>query len=459
MPRKPPASEKRGLLTEYAVFAERSMSQQTTPEIFKGMWTPANLKATFTKAREMAGLDPTKPGHWFVERMFTLKQAFFAGGFRLMGVGSRLQKWLDKNPKAMPLMERVASDAFAEYLLQNNAIVTWMKETSDEGIPAAAVLECEIVKSYKRAFGIPQLIVTAPQCSKPPEGLPDRWRRAMEMGSEMEFVEGNGDFYEAVNSGKSSSGLMRPSLGTALALFAILELLNTADNTGAWEHNNLIRHAKAGHETRYGPNAGSEKNFVKKKGAEAILKKLKTRGAQDMVSNFDIEIAYKFLSAEFFDEKKYAGVMKLLRTWAGAVMELQDEKPSQFVLTQLREEIGLARSRVRDLLERTFNHPEFFEGKPKGEIIKVGWNPFSHMDGKFLIETLRYATGGGYMSPQTAQEVMGLDTILENARMLKAHEEPKKFTPPFEAKQGMASGDTGGRPQEKPNDTQTTQAG
>lgn len=438
---------------EFVTIGERSLAGTTdvTADAFRGAWSPGTLNQTFAKARQMAGLAEDKTGHWFIERAFKLMRAFYTDGFRLLGVTKAQRKWLDKHPGALPLMQRVAGDAFDELILQSNAIVLWMDETrDDDGLPSPSVLECEIVEKYARKFGVEQLSIRT-AAGEPPDGLPARWADAIRVGRAMEVKKGMGDHYEAVTTGKSSSGLVRPSLGTALSLFAILELLNTADHSGAWEHGNLIRQVAKGHETRYGPRAGDKVNFLTKKEREYILKSLpKKRGAFDAVTNFDLTIAYKFLAAEFFDEKKYAGVLSQLRVWAGAVMELQDDKPSQYVLTQLKAEISFMRSRMAHLCERVFNHPDFFEGRK--DRITVGWNPFSHLDAKFFIETLRAATGNGWMSPQTAQEALGLDGLRERANMKEAHAAAQEFTPPFEAKQGLLSD---GRPPVNPGDTPT----
>jgi hypothetical protein len=84
------------------------------------------------------------------------------------------------------------------------------------------------------------------------------------------------------------------------------------------------------------------------------------------------------------------------------------------------------------------------------------WDPRSFTSQKMMLELVRLGVTNGVMSVPTAREYLSLDDKIEGDRIEASAAAPQRYTPVFEAKQGMVNGANrapGGRPSERPHPT------
>lgn len=398
--------------------------------------------------------------HWWIRRVLTLKLGFFFTGFRVVG-DAKMQEWLGKNMR-MRTLSRFAGDLAREFCSMDNAAVTWT-----DWAPQPWRQNIESIREYKVWQGRRSMTIcipgSGPLTKEQNAVVPKHWADKWQAGGDVKLDEELGDHFAVVTDGFTDAGLVQPGVMTALALFCTLEFLNRADWTASFQHGNIIRQMKKGF--LLPAQLASATGQVEKKMSKVERDKLKREaakktGGQDWVTQHDLEIAFKYLEPEFFNPQKYEGVMKHLRVWAGSVAELQDDKPSQYVLTQMRAEAALVREKVADIIETAANESPLLDKRqrPRGDI-RVAWDDTKLWDGSMLLERWRMLCGQGAMSQTTLRMEAGLDNATEGDRLEAELADPDRYRPSFEPKQGMLTDKTGGngRPIEKSNDAKNTQ--
>lgn len=394
--------------------------------------------------------------HWWIRSMLSLKLSFFFSGMRVMGATKKQRDWLAKN-RRMDKLRTFSGDIAREFCSMSNAAATWTDWSK-----APWRQDIESIVSYGVFAGNRAMTICVPgQAGTAPEEASADWKKHWKSGGDVKLDPEKGDHFSVVTDGFSDKGLVQPSVMTALALFCTLEFLNRADWTASFSHGNIIRQVRKGFLLPGG--SGNNNGSVEKSMSSAQRTKLKKEvgaktGGQDWVTQHDLEVLFKYLDPQFFDPRKYEGVMKHLRTWAGSLAELQDDKPSQYMLTQARAEAAFMRERVAALVSEVLNDGNLLDrtGRPIGDL-QIGWSDTQLWDSKMLLERWRFMVGQGAMSVTTLREEAGLDDTLEGDYLEEELTHPARHRPGFEPNQGILSGDGGdGRPQEKSNDTQTT---
>lgn len=427
--------------------------------VYRAFWNRKSGPLQFEQARSVAGTSD------FLLGVFYLKEVFFNDAFRFLGTSpspykvgpdAKLSAWVREQEYPFA---RVVSDVFQEWLVCDNVVAYWTKNDGKE-LPPITILDCEVC-DYRNAFGKESLKLKVAKVTLGDEeaaGLPPRIANALKKGEDLKLDEGEGDRFKVLTRAKLGKGLGRPRMGGILLQLSTMELLGVADWAGAFQHKKVMRQFKKGHETRYGARNGSSANFIKAADAKAIHAANKGKdGAYDTVTNFDVDVKYPHFPTEFFDTKKYDGTLRRLEAWAGplaAIMKQGQVNPLLFDL--FAQEGRRCREQVGGYLDSIFNHPDFLgKAKPPSPLL-CQWNPRSFTSLKMMMELVRLAGGSGYMSPQTARECLDLDDRMEGDLMAAAHGKKKRYTPPFEAKQGMAGNaapKAGGRPSGSPHPT------
>lgn len=410
------------------------LGERNTADAFLSKWQATTVKDRFKKARKIC------ESNSFVQDVLYLKLAFFNMGFAVTGMdGVESASGYD--------FGQIARDVWNEFLLCDNVVAFWRARGEGEPLPVVTIFDCEQVE-YSDAFGLNQVKLTM-EASKLDAGrrraLGDRYAGAIESGKPITLNRKDGECWKVLKIGKRGKGLISPRIYSVFEKLSALELLEIGDWAGAWTMKNVIRQIKKGHDIKTGPLAGQPLHFITKKVADAIKSEMRNKtGAHDAVTNFDIDILYKFLDPRFFDAKKYDGVIGRLKSWAGAVGQILDPQPSPNVCEVLNAEMKMARGMVGPFLESIFKDPDFL-GEEKAAA-KVIWDKYAAMPWKIRLELTRLGYTNGLLSPQTARGMFGFDDEEESALLLKAHENPKKYWPPFEAKQGFLNKSQGGRP-------------
>ena len=414
-------------------------------------WSIAGEKPTVHKVFEKCRSERQQGG--FVNMLLFFKQLLLTDGMRFTfgdTPTAAQKKWLDRNES---FLFGVANDFVNEWLLCDNAALLWK---SSDGAPQVQVPDCErliyssVLGSESLKMKLPKVILSPKQKSE----LGDRYTRAVESGSALEWGEESDEHFLVKTRGKMNAGLSMPRLYSIFQELSAMELLRKGDWNAAWRAKDVIRQYKRGHEIKQGPLAGQPTHFLKTKQADKIRKELRNKeGVFDLVTNFDTVVEFAFLDPKVFDDKRTVGLMRRVREWAGPMALLLCEAnstPSPEWMTLLHREGSHERGIISRALESALNDPTFFSGgdRMKGRL-SVSFDPNTFISLKLLLEKVRLAGGNAWASPQTAREELGYDNEVESARMKSASSNRESFTPPFEAKQGMvsnAAGTQGGRP-------------
>jgi hypothetical protein len=238
-----------------------------------------------------------------------------------------------------------------------------------------------------------------------------------------------------------------PVWKAALDDLAARDLLKIGDWNGAWARKHLVRHGKKGHLIKDGPLAGMPEYFYNPKFGKKILQALQgAAGFMELMTNFDLQFDYVFLDPKFFDPAIYKGIEDRLAKWAGAcLLMLREGNPNPNLSKMFKTEGESERAIVGRFLEGIINDSTFQpESLPKGmQRLNVRWDPWVFFDAEQLRQMITFGLQNGVMSPQLAQRAMGVDGREHKALMDAARKDPEQFTPVFEAKQGMASGEAG----------------
>ena len=410
------------------------LGERNTADAFLAKWRATTTRDRFEKARKIHETNS------YVRDTLHLKEVFFNKGFAVSGIEA-VEAGYDCG--------QLARDVWGEFLLCDNVVAFWREREEGEPLPLVTIFDCEQVE-YSDAFGMNRVKFipkAAKLDAKTRKALGPRYAEAIEKGKPLELSRQQGECWRVLKVGKRGKGLVSPGIYSVFEKLSALELLEIGDWAGAWTMKNVIRQIKKGHEIKTGNLAGQPLHFITKKISDAIKSELRTKtGAHDAVTNFDIDILYKFLDPRFFDAKKYDGILGRLKAWAGAAGQLLDAQLSPFVCEVLDAEMKAARGMVGPFLEGVLNDPGFL-GAARGAALKVVWDEHAAMPWKIRLELIRLGYTNGLLSPQSAREMFGFDDAKESGRLLEAHQHPKQYWPPFEAKQGFLNNKPqGGRP-------------
>lgn len=416
-----------------------------TAAAFTAHWGVSDTRSVCKRLRELAGDDDRANGSEFLIPALRTMQALVLQGFHLRGS----EKLEGKAPWLRAEAAALAQDAAREWLLTDNLFAFWGRDWKRKsGAPAVTVLDTERVTRFQNGFGAEKLCISVPVVV---DGMPERWKTAAQTSGDVELLEAQGEFWRSLVRRKRGKGVARPRLSACLPLLGCMELLSLADSGGAWEHRNLTRQWKVGHSINYGDRAGRTDHFLKPAHVKAIKKAVKDKaGPMDIYTNFDWELVYNFLPAEFFSKAKYEGAMLRLRNWLGPVGLLFGEKVEESSVPLVRAWVEDERALLGGLIEEVLNAPEYWGGAKQKQRIEVGWSNTTMLDAHTLIELVRFATSQGLIGAQTGRELLGFDHAKERAR-LEAEAGQAGNRPNFEQKQGMVapgSGPAGGRPPE-----------
>lgn len=422
--------------------------------IFRAFWQRKKGSLQYKQARELAETSD------FFASMIYLKNTFFNDDFNFGQSGQptdKLSKWLKEQNYDF---DRVVNDAWLEWLTCDNVVAFWVRADDQTELPVVTILDCEIC-DYKNAFGAESLTIKVPKVTlKNAEmkrlsdnGLSERYLDALKKGEELTLDESQGEFFKVLTRAKLGKGLAPPRIGSVLTQLSTMELFGVGDWAAASQMKKVVRQIVKGHDIRNGPLAGQAIHFIKAKESKQIRDNLaKKDGAFDAVTNFDVGFKFPFIDPKYFDDAKFEGTLARLERWAGPLAIMLGDPTTVPMLVDFFETEGTHnRKLVGDFLASIFADENFIgDASPPSDLVPQ-WNPDSFTTSKMMLETLRMGTSSGLMSHQTGRKRMGLNDKTEGDNMEAAGKKPKRYTPPFEAKQGIVSGESkGGRPPKGP---------
>ncbi len=387
--------------------------------------------------------------NWFASPVHAINKSVWGAGFRFDSKEAN-----DFVKSGTYPFARLHADMLEEYLVNNAVCAFWRKDTPAGTTPIIEVPDIENVK-YETIGGVPQITVTVTVNRKISDSLKpiigEKMWGCIKEGKKLVIAKqgDNSEEYdfEILKDGKSTGCIPAPRLTGILDDLDYIEAVRCGDWNGAWSRREIIRHTRKGSGVSSGPNAGTARNNVKASEIKAILAAMKSiLGKSDVATNWDQEIAWLAFPSEFFSADMVEAALRRLVFWGGFPALLLLKTDSQIAGMEAyardiaRARILAFRTEFGGFLENIFSSPSFRANLPaEAPELTPQWSVKSlySSDGINKLTTL-FATYG-IRSPQAIREMFDIDDEAEGQRMEDAHENPKRFTPPYEPRQGIAS--------------------
>ena len=384
--------------------------------------------------------------NWFVRKVLAGRFSVYSMGFRF--AGEEAQSWAESGTYDFAQMQE---DMVIEWLVSDAVVGWWAKNPEDGSLPVVNITNLEEVE-YDVIGGIPQITVEFPRNGKLPDSfeaqLGKRLFEAIKKGKKLIIPKGDPEFdFQVMKTGKSASPGFQPS--SMIGIFDDLdfvEAIRVGDWNGAKARWEIIRHTKKGAAITSGQNSGSTRNHAKSADLKMILKAMKEiYGKTDIATNYDQEIDWKTFPKEHFHADLLAETKQRLLFWAGVFGSLLMKSDAQisglaaFLMEQLRTEVLAFRKRFSRFLRAIYQSESFRQGIPGMPDLIPQWSEDGLLTLDAFTKLITTLATYGIASPQTLRELFGIDEAEESRRMLESHEDPQRYTPPFEPRQGISS--------------------
>lgn len=386
--------------------------------------------------------------NWFAGPVHNINKSLWGAGFRFDG--KEAQAW---QKTADYPFRRLHDDMLEEYLVNGSVCAFWRKKPDPDTLPMIEVPDIENVK-YETIGGVPQISVTLPVNRRIKEDLKsiigEKMWDCIKTGKKLVITKqglGSEEYdFEILKSGKSTACIPAPPITGILDDLDYIEAVRCGDWNGAWSRREILRHTKKGSGVSSGPNAGTARNNAKYSEIQAILKVMKAvLGKTDVATNWDQEISWLTFPGDYFNPTLLDSPIRRLVFWGGlpAVLLLKTDSQidgmASYVRDITRAQVLAFRQNFGDFLHAIFNSKSFKSNFPQAPELIAKWSvkPLYTGDGINKLATL--LSTYGLAAPQTLRDLFDIDDEVEGALMEKTHENPKRYTPPFEPRQGIAS--------------------
>lgn len=374
--------------------------------------------------------------NWMVGTIVLLRIAFYNFGLKVKAVDKNeqpeVEKWLKKkNPLTKVSMgeevKRYARDAWQEFLVTDNVVGLW-RITGRPLVFQAE--ECEFIDK----FGVEKLIITLNMTQKELEGLglsPAELNQVKGNGGKLSLLHNNPVFFfDVVKREKIGSGFAWPGLARCFLGLAQNEGMEVGDNLMGQTDRKVYEQHIMGHETRYGPYAGTKLNFVNQDRANKMQQQLKGKvGHIVMGTNFDhkIIIGAGRVDPKFYDAKKYEAIIKRLGIWGAPLAQMFLERNLNPNLMDLLKQLAIA--------DREYLAPHLckvYRDSLKAPVdVNVTWSNRCFSDARLAADLLKFGIQWGYLSQQSAQEQSGYESDVEYERKAEEAKKPEAETQPL----------------------------
>jgi len=385
--------------------------------------------------------------NWFARSIHEQRVNVYSHGFRF--TTAEANEWAAGGVYPFATYQQ---DMIQEWLVSRNLVVWWKRGADTGTLPVLNVPNNGDVE-FDCIGGVQQITLTFETKRNLPDSmegkLGKRLFEAIKKGKKLVIAEGDTDFdFRVMKSGKSlAPGFQVSPLVTIFEDLDFIEAIRVGDWNGAKARWEIIRQTKKGYAVTSGGNAGTPRNNAKPEDLRAIVKKMgDLLGKMDMATNFDHSIDYVIFPKEHFHPELLAEVKQRLLMFGGvfAVMLLKTDSQivglGEFLMQMLRNEVLKFREEFAKLLTSIFSADSFRSGVPGAPELVPSWSVKPLYSAKALNELIVTHATYGLSAPQSLRELMDLDSAAESELMLQAHEDPKKYTPPFEPRQGIAAG-------------------
>lgn len=389
--------------------------------------------------------------NWFIRGVCEARLAVYGHGFRF--ASDEANAWAGQG--SYPF-QKVQDDMIQEWLVSKAIVAYWRRDSEKGTLPKIHIPDVESVH-YQVIGGIPQITLTIERQSKISEDLREvvgeRMWTCIKTGRNLTIIQGVDEEFDfaVMKTGKSDAELQPSPMVTIFEDLDFVEAIRVGDWNGAKARWEIIRHTKKGYGVSSGPNAGTTRNNAKAAELKTILAAMKSLlGKTDVATNFDQDISYLIFPKEHFHPELLAETKQRLLFWSGifGVLLLKTDSQitglSSFMMDQLRAEVLSFREKFTAFLLEIYRSDSFRAGFAEMEMpeLSPAWSvkPLYTLEGlNKLVTTL--ATYG-VAAPQSIRALFDIDNTTESELMAAAHQNPEHYTPPFEPRQGIASGMT-----------------
>jgi hypothetical protein len=384
--------------------------------------------------------------NWFAAPVHEANKAIWGAGFHFKGKDAR--EWVKQS--SYPFA-KLHSDMLEEYLVNSAVCVFWRKNPEPGTLPMIEVPDIENVK-YETIGGVPQITIGVPSNRKiDPRLEPSLGKRmydCVKQGKKLVIIKGLDEDYdfEILKKGKSTACIAPPKITGIIDDLDFIEAVRCGDWNGAWSRREILRISKKGSGVSSGPNAGTARNNAKFKEIQEILKTMKSIiGKTDVAMNWDQEASWLTFGKEFFDPAIVDTAVRRLVFWGGlpAVLMLKTDSQMDGMASYVREiaraQVLAFRSEFATFLSSVFNSDSFRINFPSAPDLECGWSVKSLYGADALNKLATTLHTNGIAATPTIRALYDIDDEEEGTTMEKTHESPKKYTPVFESRQGIAA--------------------
>lgn len=384
--------------------------------------------------------------NWFAASVHELRCAVYNAGFRFASAETR--EWVEEGGYDFA---EVASDMIHEWNVSHAIVAWWTKSGFDSGsLPYIEVPNCGLV-DYAVVAGKKQISFTPKRVPKLAEDLKSTFGETMweaiRKGRKVTISEDDEHIgFRVMKDGKSSDPLPVSPLVRIIDDLDFIEAVRVGDWNGAKARWEIIRQTKKGHDAKGSGGTASARGNAKKPELKAILKAMvELTGKKDLVTNWDQNIEWLVFDAQkHFDPALLVEVKQRLLLYGKVFAVLLLKTDSQitglanFMMDQLRAEVLSFRERFTRFFTGIWESEEF-KGTIGDHDMTPWWSVKPLYGGKALIEFVNLLGTNALAAPSHLREMLDLDDEEQSRLMIESHADPRKYTPPFEPRQGIAA--------------------
>ncbi len=417
----------------FSAWSNAELSLSTAPAGRRSVQdVPTNLKDCLELVRRWTTPGPYGPPNAFVLTVLGLRQVFYDYGFELTAPVA----WEKKQGL---WFESYRNDCWAEWLKLDNVICLWR----NGGRPLQVRPErCR----YSNEFGIEKLEyehrLTWEQIDAM-KALTPAQRTLLKANTWLTLYKDDDSIFgfEVLTRAAVGEGLAWPGFQGTLIPASGFESLQVADAQLAAGLRRVYEQHKAGHETRYGPNAGGSGNFLKEIMKKAIEKGIKgKKGYTELVTRHDHLIEWPRPKPEVFAATRYEGMKAQLIDWSMPLGHMLFAKTlNPYLLLFLRYLAQGERARIEAHLTAVATRALGLTNP------KMKWSNKCFNDSRLAFDMIKFGLASGPTSQETFLRDADQDPATERARKASEAALPDEQTQPLVVAQGSAVTDRAGR--------------
>jgi hypothetical protein len=290
------------------------------------------------------------------------------------------------------------------------------------------------------------------------EGIGKKWVEAVYNRKDVvRLSEEDGDHWIIQTRARKYHGLARPSMFRIFLPLESRRLLSEGDYSASLLMKNFLMLLKQGESITQGLQAGSTKNWMKKKDALELNNRFASVARSMRIAvNHTFSIEYSFPPKDIFDETKYVKIEKRIFNWAGVTATFyggggEDTYGSGFIgIKRMISKMAKSRERIKRMFRQFFKHPSVAPnlGLPDKHGIATTFDDNCLKEPKQILDEVKFLFESSITDQRTTARELGRDPdgLKLSKRRSRREEEKSQAWSPVGAQGTTSSVDKGGRP-------------